>query len=313
MKQINVAIFKAYSKFFHSGMEIIKNEILGNYEWNIDGTKYKFKTYYLGKWATIFFLKPDKFHVVIMPGANTYWALRKGSPIFSNRWKNAIRNFVKNGGGYIGICGGSTIACQGRKTSDSKASSIAEFLKISNNWANQIYYRQDQYDIRNPNTGGIPINVEIRKSGNPIFDPFYFQHSNKARSIRYWGGPAFIIADSKDDLLGHVNILATYAEEPMEKALLHWFASDLKVKTDMKGKGAIISTTYGKGRIVLFGCHPDAPTWYDGHIEENYVSYPRYEWIGKKTDRKYNWWMLRRAAAWAAKVPDEHLPEEFMD
>lgn len=313
MKEINVAIFKAYSKFFHTGMTLIKNEILGNYEWKNNETKYRFKTYYLGKWGIILLLKPDKFDVLIMPGANTYWALRKGSPIFSPRWRNAIRNFVRNGGGYIGICGGSTIACQGRKTSDSKAASIAKFLKISNTWANQIYYRQDQYDIRNPNTGGIPINVDIRKSGNPIFDPFYFQHSSKARSIRYWGGPAFIIANGKDDLLGSVNILATYAEEPMEKAPLHWLASDLKVKTNMKGKAAIISTTYGNGRIVLFGNHPDASTWYDGHIEENYVSYPRYEWIGKETDKKYNWWMLRRAAAWVAKVPDEHLPEEFIE
>jgi len=314
MIQINVAVFKAYSKFSNSGMTAIKNEILGGYEWEVDGVKYGFKTYYIGKWGTILRLRPDKFDIIIMPGANTYWALRRGSPIFSPKWRTVVRNFVKSGGGYIGICGGSTIACQGRKTSDSQEGSVTEFLKISNTWANQIFYRQDQYDIRNPDTGGIPINVDIKRSGNPVFDSFYFQHSNEDRSIKYWGGPAFIVADSQDNLLGPVNILGTYAEEPMEKAPLHWFASDLKVKTDMKGKGAIISTTCGKGRIILFGNHPDAHTWHNGHMEENYISYPRYEWKGDKTDRSYNWWILRRAAAWLSqKVPDEHLPREFVE
>ena len=314
MVKINVAVFKAYSKLSNSGMETIKKEVIDNYNWVVDDIEYTLKTCYLSKWGTINGLKPNKFDAVIMPGANTYWTIRKGSPIFSNRWREAVRNFVRKGGGYIGICGGSTIACQGRKISGSRGYSVAEFLKISNTWADQVFYRQDQYDLRNPFTGGIPLNIKIKKSGNPIFDPFYFNHSTKERSMRYWGGPALSMAEEKDPLLGNVVILGEYADEPMEKAPLHWFGTELKVKTDMKGKAAIISTTYGKWRIVLFGVHPEAPTWYNGHIEENPFSYPEYEWIGNKTAENYNWWMLRRSVAWVSqKVIDGHLPSDFSE
>ncbi len=308
--KINVAIFKAYSELSESGMETIKKKIIDGYKWKINGNRYEFSAKYIKKWATMFCLKPQKFYAVIMPGANTYWTLRKGSPIFSPRWRNAVRNFVKNGGGYVGICGGATIACLGRKTRDGRGYHVAEFLKISNSWANQVFYRQDQYDIRNPVTGGIPLDIKIEKSGNPIFDPFYFEHSEENRSMRYWGGPAFIEGNDKN--LPRPNVLGRFAEEPMKKAPLHWFATDILVKTDMKDLAAILATNYGNGKVILFGTHPEASTWYNGHIEENLFSLT-YKWIGEKTPENYNWWMLRRAVAWVAGVPDEDLPNEFVE
>lgn len=85
----------------------------------------------------------------------------------------------------------------------------------------------------------------------------------------------------------------------------------------MKGEYAAIATTYGKGRVALFGPHPEERTVLGGHVEEflgrsKYTLFREdylYRWVdGEEVDWSYNWWMLRRAVAWAAGVPDSELP-----
>jgi hypothetical protein len=61
--------------------------------------------------------------------------------------------------------------------------------------------------------------------------------------------------------------------------------------------------------------------WQDGHIEEvddkkfNCLATGLYQWknIPKLSETleyelTHNWWIHRRFAAWAAKVPDDHFP-----
>ncbi len=85
-----------------------------------------------------------------------------------------------------------------------------------------------------------------------------------------------------------------------------------------------------QGRIILCTSHPEYMIWHKGFIEE--VSDSCFNCLGKgfhrwknisslsKTlveDVTYTWWLIRRFAAWAAKVPDNHLPpikkEEITD
>ena len=88
---------------------------------------------------------------------------------------------------------------------------------------------------------------------------------------------------------------------------------------ELKGEYAAIATTYGKGRIVLFGPHPEKKTFFGGHIEEFPVrKNTRFTWFiynwsdGIPSDENYNWWMLRRSVAWTAHCPVPHKNEEDM-
>ena len=78
-----------------------------------------------------------------------------------------------------------------------------------------------------------------------------------------------------------------------------------------------------KARIVLEGAHPDYPMYFGGQIEEaedtkdNYLYklYNRVNVIPKdetpENETSYNWWIIRRQVAWAAKVPDNDLPPVY--
>ena len=94
------------------------------------------------------------------------------------------------------------------------------------------------------------------------------------RSTRYGGGPGMYFAGSNDGKCGEVVPLAVYAEEPMEVAPIHHWKWDRgwkiasNITTDIKGQYAAIATTYGEGRVILFGPHPEKKTFFGGHIEE---------------------------------------------
>jgi hypothetical protein len=61
--------------------------------------------------------------------------------------------------------------------------------------------------------------------------------------------------------------------------------------------------------------------WWKGHIEEmentnfNCLASGLHKWKNivplsesVKSELTHTWWMVRRFAAWAAKIPDDHLP-----
>jgi len=88
--------------------------ILDKYSWTSNGVKYRFKTEYIydrdiikGK------LNIKNYHVLLVPGGGVGdgESLIKGFTKFRKvkKWKNQINNFIKEGGGYIGICGGTAL------------------------------------------------------------------------------------------------------------------------------------------------------------------------------------------------------------
>ena len=103
-----------------------------------------------------------------------------------------------------------------------------------------------------------------------------------------------------------------------------WERTDKTIVLDHGNRPSITAETFPnehKGRILLCTAHPEYLTWWNGHIKERKDSeYPclgtgLYQWEDiaplSKTgvqELTYTWWMVRRFVAWAAKVPDAHLP-----
>jgi putative intracellular protease/amidase len=103
-----------------------------------------------------------------------------------------------------------------------------------------------------------------------------------------------------------------------------WELTDKTIMLDQANKPSITAEVYPnehKGRILLCTAHPEYLAWWNGHIKErNDSEFPclgtgLYQWEGitplSKTgvqELTNTWWMVRRFVAWAAKVPDDHLP-----
>ncbi|KAA0007111.1 MAG: hypothetical protein FE045_01080 [Thermoplasmata archaeon] len=232
-------------------------------------------------------------------------------------WKERVRQFIASGGGYLGICGGANEASMGYE----KPSNAMDYLinkavlRIANVYINDDQDQEWQYLYKTAGIeGGVPI--ECRLLRHPIFEAY----PNDTRIIRYEGGPGMYPANANDKLLGEIEPIAIYNEEPSEKAPLHhWYKKwgkwymDGNITTDIKGQYAGIATTYGKGRIVLFGPHPEEITMIGGHVEEfpgrsKYTLFREkylYRWTGGNyTSWGYNWWIVRRSMAWICGIDD---------
>lgn len=96
--------------------------------------------------------------------------------------------------------------------------------------------------------------------------------------------------------------------------LTDWDKTNKIVKTNLRGKAAAIATTYERGRVFAISPHPELSTWDKGHVVEkpdipdNCLGDKLYYWDGKKMPDDFNFWIVRRAAAWVAKVPNSDLP-----
>ena len=193
-------------------------------------------------------------------------------------WKEMVRQFIASGGGYLGICGGANEASMGYE----KPSNAMDYLinkavlRIANVYINDDQDQEWQYLYKTAGIeGGVPI--ECRLLRHPIFEAY----PNNTRIIRYEGGPGMYM--------------------------------DGNITTDIKGQYAGIATTYGKGRIVLFGPHPEEITMIGGHVEEfpgrsKYTLFREkylYRWTGGNyTSWGYNWWIIRRSMAWICGIDD---------
>jgi glutamine amidotransferase-like uncharacterized protein len=103
-----------------------------------------------------------------------------------------------------------------------------------------------------------------------------------------------------------------------------WNLTDRIIELDYSNKPSITAEVYpndNKGRILLCTAHPEYMVWRNGHITEmkntNFTCLGTglYKWEdiaplsqNAKDELTHTWWMVRRFVAWAAKVPDDHLP-----
>jgi glutamine amidotransferase-like uncharacterized protein len=179
-------------------------------------------------------------NIFIMPGGAMHlWAFA-----YEDQAKGIenIQKFVKAGGGYVGVCAGS-----------SEALAQTPYANLGLVDAN---YHFEWFDYADPAAGDWdwraligPMNLTITQPQNPVM---FGYGTNAVRpgyatpAMYYWGGPAMFNEGSS------VTVLARYLSPAAGQT-----TSD-KVK-DIWGAAAVVTTDYELGKVVLFGPHPEWP------------------------------------------------------
>ena len=175
---------------------------------------------------------PKKYKALFVPGG---WSRNKLEAL-TERQREILKNFVGEGGIYIGICGGVSFAGK-------------EGLGIAN--VKRISERVPSY------SGPCKVNFENK---HPLF--------TKVKPILYlWFPPELEILSSE------VKILATFKDYEKgayvsdlrlddHREHLDFFESSYGIRLNpeyMKGKPLILETTFGKGKLLLSLVHFDTP------------------------------------------------------
>ncbi len=153
-----------------------------------------------------------------MPGGSA----SKQAKALGVKGRETIKDFVKQGGNYLGICAGSYLA-----TSDY-------------NWSLGLLNAK-VVDRKHWARGHGPVQITFTDQGRKILAP-----KDSQTQIVYWQGPLLAPGDKKD--LPAFDTLARYETE---------IAQNGAPKGVMKGTVAIAAGTFGKGRVVCFGPHPE--------------------------------------------------------
>lgn len=169
----------------------------------------------------------EDFDVVIFGGGSG----SKQAAGIGDAGREQVRKFVKNGGGYIGICGGAYLACSGF----SWGLGVLNAKTVSPKW------KRGRAEVR------IEVNLEGQKvTGIPA----------KLQEIRYANGPIIKPADRAD--------LPAY--EP-----LAYFRSEVAEHDSPKGaminSPAWARGTCGKGRVLISSPHPEQTGGMENFIE----------------------------------------------
>jgi len=244
MKVIRVAILAEEPIGWGSGKHYFP-VILDGYNWSVGKISYKISTSYIfdkdilnGK------LNTSDFDVFLVPGGGVGdgQSMVKGLTFLPKvrRWKKNIGTFVRDGGGYIGICGGTALITD-LKTGEEKPHTFLERLYNKSSLGISCvssYYKSFAYPLFYPfqkkhpekigaagyvfsfapgetvdgvkiHTGGVPLDFQILKD-NPVFSDFKLDMER----IRWWGGPALILPKKPDR---DVKLLAKYPVEDLSE------------------------------------------------------------------------------------------------
>jgi len=340
---IKIAILDSLIPSFTSPPEMEK--ILNGYSWSSGSTSYKFKTTFVTDLQVSAGVLKD-YNLIVIPGIGKEFRRPMGNG--PSQWKNEVRHFVSNGGGYFGTCGGANIASQGLLDAHERGwkheTAWEWFMNRSAIGIAPVKSYQDMGDPIACSLGGDPArigqsayvwyNLSIEGSGVcqhcriNTSHPIFHGYGKDTRIIRWVGGPALIPE-------GNVTVLAWYPDENIsgpngnESTNLHvwrynvnpaepfdlWDMESKLIETHLAGKLAAIACNYGKGKVVIFGNHPEHPVWKGGRIFEedadnnHMFSKGLFHWKDRKMlPDSYNWWIVRRSAAWAAGLPASELP-----
>jgi len=236
-RKIHVAVLAEDLLGWGSGKHMFP-EILQKYQWTHQNRTYSTQTHFIydedimkGRLTT------KEFDVLLVPGGGVGdgQSITKGFRHLPHvrKWKKNIAAFVQEGGGYVGICGGTALITD-LKTAEKKPRSF--FERQYNNSALGLtcvssYYRSLAMPLFYPfqkkypekvgatayvfsfapgktvdgaylHTGGVAVDFQLSKD-HPIFSDV----QQNVERIRWWGGPALIVPDHTDR---EVHILARY-------------------------------------------------------------------------------------------------------
>ena len=167
------------------------------------------------------------YDVFIVPGGISNNMAEK----IGGRGKEAIRNFIQSGGGYVGVCAGAFLA----------SATFDRFLGLVNvksNHSQEMSPRLGMLEQRQ--LGGGEVELEFSSEGRKLFA----QPSKGCLS--YINGPIFMEAGVND--LPDFLTLATYNSDIYQ----HHFQQGTMPKTP-----AIVAGRFGKGSVILFSPHPE--------------------------------------------------------
>lgn len=200
----------------------------------------------------------DHYNLLFVPGG---WASNKKKAL-SEKGAEAIREFIRKGGNYLGFCGGAGLAI--------KAEGCLGLLDI----------RRRQTRDRVPSFSG---RIELNTNSHPIWEGLIKNSKFKIQKTRHlslithhsslifnaWWPSQFVVEDKG------IQVLARYGE-----ALSDAFSSDLNVgdveanggwkqfeklyginldPRRLYGEPAVVEGRYGDGRVVLSLVHFDTP------------------------------------------------------
>lgn len=160
----------------------------------------------------------DKTDVLIIPGGSGSLQAKK----LEEAGREKIKEFIKKGGGYVGICAGSYLA-----SSDYDWSLHILNAKVVDraHWAR----------------GTGPVELEMKPAGKAVLG----EASDKV-GVYYGQGPLLGPGSSKE--LPPYEPLALYATEIAKKGAPTGV---------MIGTSAIARANYGEGRVICYSCHPE--------------------------------------------------------
>lgn len=245
IKEIKVAILAEEPLGWGSGKHYFP-VILNGYHWKNKDVSYVFSTTYLfDKDILKGRLTVSNYDVLLVPGGGVGdgESISQGFNRFPSvrKWKKNLTAFIKDGGGYVGICGGAALLTGLNTGNDRSPTTFSErqyeksSLGIScvtsyyKNLAIPLFYPfqrnhpekigatgcvfsfapGETKDGMKIYAGGIPTDFKINKA-HPIFSDF----PKETERIRWWGGPALLVPEKTERDL---TILARYPKMDISK------------------------------------------------------------------------------------------------
>jgi hypothetical protein len=239
-RTIRVAIL-ADEPFFWRSRKYYHHIILHNYTWVIHNTTYRMDAAYLRDQDILHGqLNTSKYDVLLIPGGGVgnNQALMKGLTFLPKvrRFKRNITQFITQGGGCIGFCGGAAFITDLKKDPGEKPRTITErlyqksslhvscvssyfkhlafplFYPFQRNHPEQIGNSAYAFSFAPGTTKegvrfhsiGCPVEIQIKKN-NPIFSDF----EENQLWIRWWAGQGLLVDEHPTR---PVSVLATYPD-----------------------------------------------------------------------------------------------------
>jgi len=213
-------------------------EMLTDYEWVAGNTKYRFDVNFVVDKDIIHGrLKTKNYDMIVVPGGGVGdgESVARCFPTLKNWiWKRNFANFIKDGGGYYGVCGGAALITD----LDKKPGSFLEYAYEKSSFGitcvkshyesvadpllskfgglppeyvgEAAYVQFSGWDISNYTINyitGACLACPISKN-NPIFEDYL----EDTRRIRWIGGPGLVVPENPDR---EISVLAYYPEEEL--------------------------------------------------------------------------------------------------
>ena len=158
------------------------------------------------------------FDALVMPGGSGSLQAKK----LEEKGRVAVQEFVRNGGGYIGICAGSYLASSHY---DWSLDLINARVWDRSHWAR----------------GQGTVTLGVTSPGQQVLN------TDATEVDVYYGQGPLLVPDNDPDLPGY-EVLARYDSEVAEKGAQ---------PGAMSGTHAIIRSVFGSGRVICFSPHPE--------------------------------------------------------